>query len=271
MRPEPRDDATIIPSDGVGLAAWTRGHGPLLLLVHGTATDHRCFNPVIDHFSGYQVVTYDRRGHGLTGGDSTSDISAEVRDLTNVWAHFRVSHKPAFILAYSYGGLLALHALSSRAVDADAAVLYEPPMQDPEMLPAAAQVRQLIAEGALDDALTAFVQTTFHLPPRAVEAMRRGPMWAVALAHASTIPAELDAVEATPVPTPDGPTPPIGVLVAAKDGNPSFQRIAEQITGRLPSAQIIRVTGLPHFAMATNSTKFAAAVDDFLANTKPRD
>lgn len=244
-------------SDGVVIRHAVQGDGPKLILVHGGATDHRCFEPVMPMLSDFTLVPYDRRGHGASDDAAEYSLEREATDLRELVEH--VAPDGAFVLAYSFGALVTLHALTE-PVPIRAAVLYEPPMGEPGMLPGAAQVRDLLDQGLLDDALGTFVSTTFHLSDNAVAAMRRGPMWKVGVDSVMNLRRELPVLEETTVPARSMATePPTRILTAQTGGNPAFHRIASRIEGALAHCDVVRVSGLPHFAMSTEPAAFAAA------------
>lgn len=258
---------TVTTSDGVALAYWRAGQGPPVLLVHGGATDHRCFDPVVDVLARRRTtVAYDRRGHGASGDRAGGySLGREADDVVEL-ARFVGGGEPVPVLAYSYGALAALHAVTTRPTPIRALVAYEPPLGVPGMLPAADEIRGLIDQGRHEDALRLFVGTTFHLSPGALEAMARHPMWQVSVELIPRTRRELDVVEATRLspPAPVGAVPPMRLLVAEAGGNPAFHEVAAQVQRLVPGTDVVTVPGLPHFAMATEPAAFAARVLEHL-------
>ena len=63
---------SIQSQDGTPIRYFRRGHGPAILLIHGTAADHSRWAPVVPalqrHFTLYAM---DRRGRG-GGGDAAA-------------------------------------------------------------------------------------------------------------------------------------------------------------------------------------------------------
>ena len=250
-------------SDGAQLAYERSGEGPVLVLVHGSATDSRCFEPVLPHFGGYTTVAYDRRGHGRSqDGTSPYSLAREVADLLELIAHV-AGAEPVYALGWSYGALITLHAMSSPGFRA--AVLYEPPMADEGIVGHIPDVLALIDAGRHDDAAALFVSRTFLLRDSVISAMRRGPMWQVSVDLMPRMHREFPVVAAaTDVTSPRSSAVPTRVLVASKDGNPGFDRVAEAIERALPDCEVATVPGLPHFAMATEPEAFARAAREHL-------
>lgn len=76
---------------------------------------------------------------------------------------------------------------------------------------------------------------------------------------------ELEAIAASPLPQAPASAAPTRVLVAAQGGNPAFVQIADRVSAALPVADVVRVPGLPHFAVATEPEAFVRAVDQHFA------
>ncbi len=56
---------SVTSVDGTPIAYWRSGEGPPLVLVHGTAADHRRWRPVLPTFEQrFAVCAVDRRGRG---------------------------------------------------------------------------------------------------------------------------------------------------------------------------------------------------------------
>ena len=159
---------------------------------------------------------------------------------------------------------MALHAVATRPAPVRALVAYEAPLGVPGIVPAADEVVALLDAGRSDEAIRLFVETTFHLDRRVVEAMAAHPMWQVSLAAAPTLPRELAAVLAARLDPPALPVPPVRYLVAEEGGNPAFRDVAALVERTLPTVDVATVPGLPHFAMATDPATFVTRALDHL-------
>lgn len=260
-------------SDGIelGIVRDGEGAGPLLLLVHGGATDLHCFDPLmpllVEH---HEVVRYDRRGRGISGGEGTSDAAREVADLLEVAEHVGAVD----VFGYSYGGMTALHALatSSGAPPFRRVAVYEPPFNVPGMPPDGVHetVRDLLAAGDVDGAMAHFVTKTFRLPEAVVAAMQTYPTWEASRQAMPTLEAEFAALKTVAPPTrlPEGV--PVLHLVAAEGGNPAFRDIAALVAKASPSVEVRHVGGIPHFAIATDTAAVAAHLLDFFGPSAHR-
>jgi pimeloyl-ACP methyl ester carboxylesterase len=100
--------------DGVPLVGWwfhaaenTRG---TVVYLHGVADNRASGIGIADHFvpQGFDVVTYDGRAHGASGGDACTYGVFEKRDLARVIDH--LPHPPVVVMGTSLGGAVALQA-----------------------------------------------------------------------------------------------------------------------------------------------------------------
>ncbi len=86
------------------------GAMPAFLFSHGLSSNCRTWDPVarLLHQAGYQVVTVDQRGHGLsqkpTTGYDFADVTADMQDLIQVLE----LESPIFV-GQSWGGNVGLH------------------------------------------------------------------------------------------------------------------------------------------------------------------
>lgn len=185
---------SFIADDGVRIGYRQGGSGPPLLLVHGGATDHRCFETIRGRLeSEFTVTAYDRRGRGMSGDHPEYSLGREAADFVQA-AEVAGGGEPVAVIAYSFGATVALHAVSTRAARVRALVAYEAPANAPSMIPAEQDILALIAAGRHDAAVRLFVRSTFLLPDPVVEAMAAHPMWQVSLAAVPTLPREAAAL-----------------------------------------------------------------------------
>ena len=88
-----------------------RGSGRPVVLLHGLAEDHRCWDAVAGHLGEFAVYTPDLRGHGRTiPGEGTGTLSQLSDDLA---AFLSVVTGPAAVVGYSLGGTIGLKAATA--------------------------------------------------------------------------------------------------------------------------------------------------------------
>jgi pimeloyl-ACP methyl ester carboxylesterase len=109
-----------------GLAADESGHGPPLVLVHGTGVNARFWGGVPAALGDANtVVTYDRRGFGRSAGPPVDDYGVHARDLI---ALLTDRTGPATVVGWSAGGIVALDVALQRPDLVRTLVFYEPPL-----------------------------------------------------------------------------------------------------------------------------------------------
>ncbi|WP_339779083.1 3-oxoadipate enol-lactonase [uncultured Thalassospira sp.] len=86
-----------------------RQDAPVLVFSNSLGTDLRIWDDVVAIFAPtFRVITYDKRGHGLSGiGDEPYSIDLHTRDLVALLDHLGVHS--AIVCGLSVGGLIAQH------------------------------------------------------------------------------------------------------------------------------------------------------------------
>jgi pimeloyl-ACP methyl ester carboxylesterase len=152
------------------------GRGDPLLLIHGSWTDHSNWNPVVAGLSeSFRVVTYDRRGHGLSEKPGTQGSGEEdARDAAALLARLEMS--PAHIVGNSSGGSIALKLAAAQPQVFRSLTAHEPPLfklltDDPLVQTAVAegnkrrdQVVRVLESGDRIGAARLFVETLTSRP-----------------------------------------------------------------------------------------------------------
>lgn len=128
---EPAHEATALASAravvvdaGTPVTAWTWGHGPAVLLVHGwggRGAQLASFVPALVA-SGYSAVTFDAPGHGRSPARESSLIAF----VSAIQAVSRALGPVRGVIAHSIGAAAAACALRD-GLRADAAVFLAPP------------------------------------------------------------------------------------------------------------------------------------------------
>ncbi len=114
------------------------GSGERLVLVHGSWVDQRSWSALIPLLeSSFEVVSYDRRGHGRSEGDPGSGSAFEDgEDLAGLIESLDIA--PAYVVGNSFGGSIALFLAARRPELFRALSVHEPPLfgllaDDPDM------------------------------------------------------------------------------------------------------------------------------------------
>lgn len=105
----------VTTADGRHMDVHSTGHGPGLLVVHGSAVSVADYRRLADALSPrFTVHLYDRRGRGSRGPvEATHGVASDVEDLRAVLHHTGAR----IVLAHSYGGLVALTGAPTLPID----------------------------------------------------------------------------------------------------------------------------------------------------------
>lgn len=116
--------------DGATLEFEECGEGRDMVLVHGSASDHRTWATVRPLWcERFHVVSYSRRYHGPNDPippGSTYALDEHAEDLERVLAE--LAPGGCVVVGHSYGGVVALRAAARSPELIDALVLVEPPV-----------------------------------------------------------------------------------------------------------------------------------------------
>ena len=119
-----RDRERYLDLDGARLRVRESGAGPAVVLVHGWALDAQMWEPQIaDLARDYHLITYDRRGFGLSSGEP--GIDADIADLRSLLDVLDIQR--ACFLGMSQGARVVLHFAQRHRKLASCLVLDGPP------------------------------------------------------------------------------------------------------------------------------------------------
>jgi pimeloyl-ACP methyl ester carboxylesterase len=210
---------SILSRDGTSIRYFRRGHGPAILLIHGTAADHSRWAAVVPSLQRqFTIYAMDRRGRGGSSDAAEYRIEEEFADIAGMLAV--IENGPADVIGHSYGGICAMESVFCGG-GIRRLVLYEPPIavlgSSDRAAEAIAQVRDLITAGDREAALEFFYARIAQIPPRALVAMRALPEWPKQVRAVHTVLRELEAMAAyrlDPHGSEAGPFPPCCSSVA---------------------------------------------------------
>lgn len=134
MAADPTDSGRVAAFDGIRLVhrTWSADNPVAgVLVVHGLAEHGMRYGHVLDELlpAGVSVMTWDLRGHGLSGGrrghcDRFDDYCDDVAMMIE-FARDRLP-SPLFLLAHSMGGLIVTRLAVGRGLKVDGVVLSNP-------------------------------------------------------------------------------------------------------------------------------------------------
>ena len=266
-RPDP-PFGFVTSKDSTRIAFFRSGSGPPLVLVHGTANDHRRWNPALGTFRHrFTCIVVDRRGRGASGDSPHYAMSREVEDVASVLDSLS---EPAFLMGHSYGAICSLEA-ALLTPNIRKLVLYEPPillggMQIP--ITVIDQIQHLLDRGERKAAAIAFFRDALGWPPQAIKLLPSQPQWAENVPAAPTIPRELLAVDRYAFRPARFRNLRIPVLLLQGGSSPPFMKAATQaVHAALTNSKIHVMPGQQHDAVDTGTSLLTDAVTDFLGRS----
>jgi len=149
----PSESLTLETADGIELSAWVIEHNPSepwIIVSHGLGANR---SDVLDiaaflYYGGYNVLLFDFRGHGLSGGRSVSLGYLEQEDLKSAIGYLKTRNRGELrlgLFGLSMGGAVSLIVGS----------------EDPA-------IRTVVADSIytdLDDSFGHHMQAFYRLPP----------------------------------------------------------------------------------------------------------
>lgn len=147
----------MIDLEGRQLAAWERGEGTPLLLIHGVGTPGALWQQDLAELAGdCRVIAYDRRGYG---GSSESPGNWEGHRDDAAALLDELGAKPAVVVGYSGGAMIALDLALQRPELFRALVLLDP----------AVNLKHCMTPGLVGHMLTARLLNRLGRPRRGAE------------------------------------------------------------------------------------------------------
>ncbi|WP_263263495.1 alpha/beta hydrolase [Pseudomonas sp. RIT-PI-S] len=167
---------TVTAPDGVALAVEESGNpqGAAIVFVHGLLGSHLNWNAQIQSplLARYRMITYDLRGHGLSGKPTSAEAYTEgnrwADDLQAVMQAAKVE-KPVLV-GWSLGAAVISNYLAKYGDGQLAGAVYVDGVIElkPEQIVAHPQVYRDLTSTDLNihlDAIRAFLALCFHTPP----------------------------------------------------------------------------------------------------------
>jgi pimeloyl-ACP methyl ester carboxylesterase len=117
-----------IPLNGAEIFYEVAGEGDPVLLIHGSWTDHTCWEQVVPKVAEqYRVVTYDRRGHSQSERPPSQGSRREDEDDATALLE-ALGCVPAHVVGNSFGASITLGLAARRPDLFRSAMPHEPPL-----------------------------------------------------------------------------------------------------------------------------------------------
>jgi pimeloyl-ACP methyl ester carboxylesterase len=232
---------SVRSADGTTIDYDLAGNGPVLVFVTGAFNLRDTAVPLATELAeDHTVVTYDRRGRGLSSDTAPYRIEREVEDLQ---ALINAVGGSASVFGYSSGAILALKAAAD-GLPVDRLYLYEPPFRlseneptPPEDLPS--RLQALMDTGDRGAVVATFQTEGVGLPPEVVSGIRQSPMWTQLEQLAQSV--VYDATITNELQRPTAAMAAVSLSTLVLIGEPTWPFLAaaaEGIAARLPNAEL---------------------------------
>jgi pimeloyl-ACP methyl ester carboxylesterase len=140
-------------ADGTALAVWVDGHGPPLVLVHGSLCDHTALDPLVAELRDTMTAfSMDRRGFGASGDTPGYAIEREFEDVAAVVEAVAArTGGPVALWGHPYGAGCAMGGAALTG-SVSRLVLYEPGLGIPYPAGSIEAVEAAVAAGDMERA-----------------------------------------------------------------------------------------------------------------------
>ena len=262
-------------TNGINLEYDIEGQGPPLVLIHGSWAERQAWGFVVpDLARSFRVVSYDRRGHGESGGRPDSgDVHDDVADVAGLIEALELG--PAHVVANSYGANVALRLAGAHPDLVGTMLCHEPPMlgvleANPDLKPIAdeerrklAEVRQRLEGGDLAGASEYFVENVglgpgmwAMLPPEGQDMfIRNAPTFLGELRDPDALDADISSLQRVTVPV---------VLTHGDQSPPFFAPIIDELFGLVPGVRRQLMSGAGHVPQLTHPGEYVVLIQDLL-------
>lgn len=264
--------------NGVELYYEQVGEGDPIVLTHGAWTDGRTWQAVTERLAdGFEVVTWDRRGHSRSGdGNGPGSCREDASDLAALIE--QLGGGPVHVVGNSAGGNVVLNLVTDRGDLVRSAAVHEPgpfgliaETGDPYFAALierektmAAHVEELIAAGDHREAARYFVEE-IAVGPGAWDQFPE-ELRSIITANADTVPDDLREVwDASSVDVEALSASSIPILISSGTDSPEMEAAAAVELGRrLPGARLEMMEGANHIPHRTHPDEYVALLTSFL-------
>jgi pimeloyl-ACP methyl ester carboxylesterase len=264
----------IAEVNGVELHYERSGTGEPLVLVHGSWVDCRVWDGVVPLLSrSFEVVAYDRRGHGRSSCPlGQGSICDDVDDLAALIDFLAL--RPAHVAGASWGGSIALRLVAACPELLRTVIVHEPPLFDlldaevpdlPELTELRARLATVAARlqsGDLEGAARLYFDQVAETPG-GWAGLDRGRRSAL-LSNALTYLDQCRDPDALGIEVEDLTAFGRPALVTYGDRRPPlFKRIVEMVVAVMPAARSEAIPGAAHDPQVTHPGSYAQVIEDF--------
>jgi pimeloyl-ACP methyl ester carboxylesterase len=265
------NSVTFTQVNGAQLHYERSGAGEPLVLVHGSWVDCRVWDEVVPLLRrSFEVVVYDRRGHGLsTCRPGQGSVHEDVDDLAALIDLLGIG--PANVAGVSFGGSIALRLMAGRPDALRSIAVHEPPLFDlidreprelTELRADLSSVAARLEAGDLEGGARLYFDRVAQSPGgwAGLDPARRRALVEAAPTYLDQY-RDPDAlrIDLGDLGHFDGPA-----LVTYGDRRPPFfKRMAEMVSAALPAAESELIPGTAHDPQVTHPGAYTRAIEEF--------
>lgn len=257
---------TVRAPDGVDLAVWVEGHGPPLVLVHGSIQDHTISAALVAELkTDFETYAMDRRGFGASGDAPTYSLESEFADVAAVVDEVAArTGEPVVLWGHSFGANCAMGAAALTG-NVSHVVLYEPSLGLPYPAGWIDRVEQVVAGGDHETAIVMVLRDLLEFTDGQISERRAEPEWPGRVATAATVPREARAERewtyaGSPMDRIAAPT----LLLSGTESPPDIVQATVAARTAIPGARVRRLPGHAHIAHRTDPAMVAGIVGEFV-------
>lgn len=250
--------------DGVDLGVHSMGNGPDVVLVHGTACDHRVWARVARRLAAERTVhAVDRRGRGASAEAPAWTLADDVGDLAALAAELEPDVP---VVGHSLGGIVTLEA-AARSEELGPVCVYEPPIvgEGGPGVEAAGELVHLLETQGPAAVVEAFLREVGYTDDQLARLQTNDELWEATLATAPTIPPEARAVLGYEVDADRmGEIEQPVLLLDGGDSPPDFEGALQRLVKVVPGARRDEIAGATHAVLYEAPGRLAERVQRFL-------
>jgi pimeloyl-ACP methyl ester carboxylesterase len=263
----------VTSADGTDIGCHVFGDGPPLLMVHGVAIDHSCFDRARPGLSEqFTLYVMDRRGRGISGDAPDWSLEKEFEDVRiTIEALAAETGGPINLFGHSLGGLCTVEAASRAAPDTIRRFfMYDPAIPKPPRSPALIAIADKLAgilkeTGDREKMIETHLLEWTKISPEVLARQKADTArWARRLGWAHTIPREYKGGE---VFVPDhalykNVKVPTRIMVG-EQSHQGLQDSAKVLADTISGADLIVFKGAGHYGFTSDPQTFVAEMVKF--------
>ena len=252
--------------DGGSIAVWVERDGQLLVLVHGSVSDHTVFAPLVGELRDeFTIFAMDRRGFGASRDDPGYSAEREFSDVAAVVdAVAARTGEPVVLFGSSWGASCALGA--ARDLPSLRALVLDEPSLGLRYPPGSIdRMEERVAAGDNEGAIVEMASQIAGLTEDEIAERRAAPNWQERVATAPTMAREARIEESW-----DWQTNRLGsitvptLLITGSETPPELAEVTSLTAAAIPGAHVHVLAGHGHVAHVSEPGVVAQVLRDWL-------